>query len=564
MAKATLFRVLIIVAANQPSPDEELWQAICICVQSMLAAKHKGGTQCRTIEEKVNFVDATAPPSSDHLSHNHSRCQLDVKLPTSAQPPILPPELLPLIFQNLVPTRSSAGTTRAPLTDLLNCAKVNRQWHLAAIPLLYACPRLLTTASLAKFVDLLEREPKRCAGCSVDQLWDYTELVKRVQFGAEVEVDTAQLAQNEARLDGRGQRAILGYCQSSLFRTLLASPNTAEQPFFDPIFLRLLACPNIAKLEEVVSTDGSQQATNGVLHLLLGAIRRVKALSAFIDGGHIALFNIVKYLLDAFHGEERPIWKEHRADAPHNAPQPPTSPLIIPPQTIRKARPFIHTHCKSFLNNLSTSTFLEAQYLAMAAGRVLDTYTGIHFSVLQASMGIDVLVLGPLLRIASRNETSSNTNISPPSSPHRYDPHSLHQATLILTILRLIFHKPFSSSPYPTPPTTPPPPFSSDLYPLTHPLTRLLTNPTFLRDALMNFPPSGLNPETAELLMPHLHELQETLPSPGGRNGGVGVGGGGGGGRVSSRSRKLRRGVWGGGTDGRLTAVRRSLSFSDL
>ncbi|KND04845.1 uncharacterized protein SPPG_00545 [Spizellomyces punctatus DAOM BR117] len=420
-----VFRGLTVCLAHpQCSKESNLWAAL-LGIAERLALVKQGESWKSSIPRNSNC---------DSLRQDkHSGKQSGVVPPSkSPRSPVLPPELLPHIFKFL-PEQS----------DIHTCALVCRLWHRCAIPILYRTPNLLSVESTRCFLSLINQGANRT-------LWPYAEFVRRIHFPLPIN--------GSLRGDNNNGCEMLRTAYTSLFRLVVLDRERSEGAAAHQLFFDLSArCSNLEAIEESFGMNNSAGLlTQTVLQNLLRSCRNVATLTYQVGIPPAQLTGACTLLLEFFEGEGQPIWRGISSDV------------------IRGARSRVLEKCRMTLNRLSTCMFLEAQYLALSAQRLLDQYALMYY---RGFAGATDLNLDFVVRAAEKEAKHPSIGVESKA------PADADSIALVLQAVRLLFHQPMSHS-------MPEQPIIVTSFP-----TR-----AFLETALGIFPPSGINSETVELI----------------------------------------------------------------
>ncbi|KAI8820725.1 uncharacterized protein EV422DRAFT_529899 [Fimicolochytrium jonesii] len=502
----TTFRALTVCLGQHPCREEHALLAAYFGLAERLANVKERVP--RTTEADVNRPAATPHEPKETAFPSTPATATSPTSPTHS----LPLELLSHIFARFLPS-----------ADVYTCLLVCRRWFRAAIPVAYRHPEVRSVRALRALMHTLNHDPKTL-------LWPYAAHVRRIYFGADYTVSlNKQSDPAEAGCD------FFKGSYSALFALLVLERNRGQTVCAHPIFFDMsLQCPNLAAIEESVDDDPQKEdvletiaqpnhLTGTVLQSLLAACRSVSRTSARYAIRPQNLTRVCTLLLGLLEGEERAMWRG------------------ISKESLRVARLKILESCRITLNQLSTSMFLEAQYLALSAQRLLDLFAILYYRGHHLASRLDVNFAIRAAEKEAREEYNWNatlrrhseiTNQTPSTGGegstsgradndeqlpyHPLPPRDV--SAVVLECLRLIFrrHIPAHTAIPPAPPaeaditlpwpsgdgaddtegdatetntrpSSPPPPLA---FPTRH----------FLTTALSVFPPAGMNPETAELL----------------------------------------------------------------
>ncbi|TPX59975.1 hypothetical protein SpCBS45565_g07623 [Spizellomyces sp. 'palustris'] len=422
-----VFRGLTVCLAHpECSKESNLWAAF-FGIAERLALVKQGESWKSSFTRNSNL---------DSLRQDRHIGKANGVVPLSQSPrsPVLPPELLPHIFKFL-PGQS----------DIHTCALVCRLWHRCAILILYRTPSLLSVESIRCFLSLINQGANRT-------LWPYAEFVRRIHFPLPVN--------GSLRGDNNNGCEILRTAYTSLFRLVVLDRERSEGAAAHQLFFDVSArCSNLEAIEESFGMNNSASLlTQTVLQNLLRSCRNVATLTYQLGIPPAQLAGACTLLLEFFEGEGQPIWRGISSDV------------------IRGARSKVLEKCRTTLNRLSTCMFLEAQYLALSAQRLLDQYALMYY---RGFAGATDLNLDFVVRAAEK-EAKHSVRVESKA------PADVDSVALVLQAVRLLFHQPM---PHSIP--------ELDLEPII-----VTTFPTraFLETALGIFPPSGINSETVELI----------------------------------------------------------------
>ncbi|KAJ3160251.1 hypothetical protein HDU86_001089 [Geranomyces michiganensis] len=376
----------------------------------------------------------------------------------------LPTELLPTVFAYLAPG------------DLYTCLLVSRRWHRTAIPELYRTPRLSSLRAVEAFLKLISSEQD-------PYLWPYVDLVRRIYFTAE---DGAALA-----ADCPGDCDFLSRSCSSLFRFLIFDRRREPDAPVHPLFFTLAhACRHLEGIEETAFTPDDPLAiseTNGripargpddfiltqtVLANLLVSCRHAARTAQLLSIPASRLAHVCTTLLELFKDDARAVWAPGASEGGDGSQV----------STLSRARASVLARCRIVLNQLSSAMYLEAQYLALSAQRLLDRYALAYCRGFAAGRRLDV-------EFAAREARRDTI---------RGRPGILTQA------LRIVFRQPLCTE-TPADLVTP---FQDDDHngsddgcgETIAATSNIFPSAEFLEGALSVFPPAGMNAETAELV----------------------------------------------------------------
>ncbi|KAJ3299303.1 hypothetical protein HK104_009422 [Borealophlyctis nickersoniae] len=373
--------------------------------------------------------------------------------------------------------------------------------------MLYASPSMRSLDSVNQFIDVVGAS---CVAPS-SLLWEYGSMVERINFDscAAREGIQAENGGDSGQKQVSSDNVILSR-QSLLFNILLADSTSDIRLHAHPIFYHLASsCRHLHTIKEfggpsmpgvwgsstTATAPADVKVTNTILAQLLTSVHHILSSASAAGVPYTSLYHVATYLLDAFSGDSRPIWRRTGTGTTIITPSP-----ILPTPTIRSARDTVIAKCKETLQALSSCTFLEAQYAAMSAQRLLDAYAATHFAALEAALKVDVGVVAGALR-AAREAESGPTNVTADEGHAS----GVAGGKLVLEALRLIFHRALPTASISShaqvadvhvgthvndhPPSTP----------VDHVLDRMLS-PTYLRTAMSTFPPNAMNAETCEML----------------------------------------------------------------
>ncbi|TPX62576.1 hypothetical protein PhCBS80983_g00355 [Powellomyces hirtus] len=405
----------------------------------------------------------------------------DTTRPTAAIPidcHVLPAELLPHIFEFL----DSAS-------DLGQCLLVSRRWYRGAIPYLYRYPRLGSLRAIRLFSALVTKTEG-------DRLWDYSCLVRRIYF-------TSGSGASQSADNARGGE-LLGRTCSSLFRMLVMDRKRDKDAAAHSLFFDLTrCCANLEAIEEsefyTIKDERSVAAarpdsfvlTQTVLQNLLTACRHAMRTSQRLGVDPVILTRVCTVLLELFQGEGQPMWRG------------------IERHTLRVARTKVLDQCRISLNQLSTAMYLESQYLALSAQRLLDQYALMYYRGFSGASQLDIDFV---VKAAARDEQRNGNDVDPETI--------VSHDSILIQVLRLVFHQPLTAPTTLRAITAPVSPTSlwaslpeelATLF-VDEPPVPSFAFPSreFLEDALSVFPPQGMNAETAELVAELLDNHEPT------------------------------------------------------
>ncbi|KAJ3007845.1 hypothetical protein HKX48_008909 [Thoreauomyces humboldtii] len=257
--------------------------------------------------------------------------------------PVLPTELLPLIFRFLTRPR-----------DRHAVLLVSRRWHRAAVVEVWGDPSLATVAAVRAFAVAVEDNPA-CAA-----------MVQRLQFSRDDDREGDGGSATSARRD---PTRVFDKAYSSLFRLLIVDRKGHTRGAAHPLFFALaLHCPRLKVMDEVPPDDDAARdaffATQTVLQSLLKACK-IGARVARIAGVHPAdltrAYSLLLSLWEPEEGGRSDIWRPEEL------------------RSVEIARGAVLPRARDALNRLSTCMFLEAQYLALSAQRLLDRYALMYY-----------------------------------------------------------------------------------------------------------------------------------------------------------------------------------------
>ncbi|KAI9088748.1 hypothetical protein DFS34DRAFT_421320 [Phlyctochytrium arcticum] len=466
-----------------PSGPVLAWQALSICLASKPSRDADGNLWAAylMIGEYLARIRTNAnsgPRSSKHVRKhvgtntlsNTPRNRQTPKGPTVApstlQHPILP-EILDQIFSYLHEQK-----------DLYQCSLASRQWHRVATPHLYRAPILPSTSAIDSFLRILE-QPTQLSH------WNHSRFIKQIRFPC-----TASGSLRSSETEGC---LILRKHYSSIFQHILTSSERTNGEVAHNIFFRFAAlCPHLESIEELDQSPRNQTShlvTQTILQNLLCICRHVTQLSVSCGVEPEMLAGTCVFMLEQYECESRPMWER------------------VGSSKMRLARTVVLEKCQMILNRLSSCMFLEAQYFALSAQRLLDQYALLHYRGVAGAQDLDLDLVQ-----AEHERQRTDTAKGGPDDP----------VALVLEAVQIIFRQsvdvattPSDASSLPSnllrPPSllglteTPPIVYSPQQLILEVPSlepveTESFPSAAFLSSALMIFPPAAIKCETVELL----------------------------------------------------------------
>ncbi|KAJ3167597.1 hypothetical protein HDU88_002043 [Geranomyces variabilis] len=471
--------------------ESALLGALFLLAERLARPKNSMATENSTISDTATCIGQSRPPAVAAIGKSPSEPLPPVESACTT-PSALPAEIMPIIFRYLVPA------------DLHTCLLVCRRWHRAAIPALYKTPRLQSLRAVRAFIKLISTD-------EAPRLWPYTEIVRRIQFTAEE--DASLTADRPSDCDFFSKSC------SSLFRILVIDrqrePDAAAHPLF---FTLARTCPSLEAIEEsafaaveqppaaveeaysparATSTPPDQfMLTQTVLANLLVSCKHAARTADLLGIPASRLAQVCTKLLELFNGDAHAVWPAGAGEAEDDGEK---------AASLHRARSIVLGRCRIALNQLSSAMYLEAQYLALSAQRLLDRYALAYCRGFAAGRRLDV-------QFAAREA--------------REDAICGHPGTLTQA-LRLVFRQPLDSDSHPSFPQNelpaelalwfqaeingdvPEGDGGADIAPTTY----VFPTAEFLEGALSVFPPADMNAETAELVAELLERHERNCAS---------------------------------------------------
>ncbi|KAJ3196719.1 hypothetical protein HK101_007951 [Irineochytrium annulatum] len=539
MRTLVAFRALSIVTARVPAVTSDLVErsafedALWPCLLSIANDLHNLAGPRRQGHEQDQATWPSAGPSGDEgVAGKPPPTRPSVANTPPTTPPrhtspkkrvsvaaTLPTELLGSIFAFM-------GDSNAQ-RDLMSCLRVSRNWHVASVIALYRTPRLSSIAAIDKFLGIVEQSKRDNSGL----LWRYHSMTRRLIF-------------TSTRLRGGGSLASsmdfpkgcdeIRTSHSCLFRLMVGDRHSGSAIGWSaahPVVLRLVsACGMLDRLAEETgprkggakrpesrprrdaaatdagieldadedaedgeesegpipspqflsnpggsSSSGASRAaqllaagTAGLLQNIVRASRQILRISTECNVAPSTLLPATLLLLSLLDRPYSPLWDE----------------ICV----VAELREMARMKCRRILSAISTVVLTEVQFITASAQRLLNSYCMIYYRALAQANALNLSMVLKSLREAADAEEKTG-NLIPETVAGR-----------ILQSLRLIFHTPL--------PTVRDGDHNTDAEPDTSPISpspklpplAILESRTTLREALLSFSPSTLNPETADLI----------------------------------------------------------------